>query len=288
MSTTSDRPGGSLNDVPADLLIAYADGELNAPEQAAERARVEAAIEANPQLASRVEQHKALRQRLSAAFDPVLDEPIPDRLRAAIRGAGAADSNASGSSTAQPASGVTDLNRARAERSAAAEVAAEHAKARGNWRWPQWGAIAASLVIGAVIGHQVLQSPAAGGFIGSRDGKLVAQAGLAEALSNQLASTQPATAPIQIGTSFKTKAGDYCRTFTVHEGETVGGIACRSGDRWNVNTLARLEASPGAVGGYRPAGSEMSAAVRAAVEEQIAGDPLDASGESQAKNSGWK
>jgi hypothetical protein len=40
--------------------------------------------------------------------------------------------------------------------------------------------------------------------------------------------------------------------------------------------------------GYRPAGSEMPAAVRAAVEQQIAGEPLDAAGEAQAKKGYWK
>jgi hypothetical protein len=32
----------------------------------------------------------------------------------------------------------------------------------------------------------------------------------------------------------------------------------------------------------------MPAPVLAAVESEIAGDPLDASGEAQARNSGWK
>lgn len=276
--------------LPEELLMAYADGELSAPEHAADRARVEAAMRADPQVASRVEKHRALRAKLSASFDRVLDESVPDRLVAAVRASRADGSTPSPASRPLPdvahaesapmsTPSVTDLNRARAERAAAAA-----SKPRGNWGWPQWGAIAASLVIGAVIGHQALQSPPE--LIGTHDGRLVAQAGLAEALSNQLASTQSENSAVLIGTSYKTKSGEYCRTFTLQQEEALGGIACRSGNTWTVNTLART--SDTSTAGYRQAGTEMPAAVRSAVEEQIVGDPLDSSAEAQAKASGWK
>ncbi len=300
--------------IPEELVMAYADGELDAPERAAERAQVEAAMEQDPEVTRRVEQHRALRKTMRARFDRVLDEPVPDRLVAAIRSArtnapassrsvegssgapvsprsgegtsGAPTSSRSGEGASAVGGGrVTDINRVRAERVAVSSARTE--QRRAAWSWPQWGAIAASLVIGAVVGHFALNSPELGP-IGSRDGQLVAQGSLDEALSTQLASTQSQTQPVQIGTSFKAKSGDYCRTFVLLEGDAVGGIACRAGDRWNVNTLARVEATPTTDGGYRPAGSGMPAAVRAAVEEQIVGDPLDSSAEQQAKNTGWK
>jgi hypothetical protein len=258
------------NDLPEDLLMAYADGELDGAEHLPERARVEAAMKADPEVAQRVAKHRALRRRLSATFDPVLDEPVPDRLVAAVRAA--------------PTATVSDLGRARASK---AESAASTARRRASWSGSQWGAMAASLVIGAIIGRVALNSPELSP-IAARDGRLVAQAGLAEALSNQLASAQPGDAPVQIGTSFKTKSGTYCRTFVLHDGEAMGGLACRAGDEWNVHTVARTQATPGADGGYRPAAAEMPAPVLAAVESEIAGDALDASGEAQARNSGWK
>lgn len=290
--------------IPEELVMAYVDGELDEPERAAERAQVIAAMEQDPEVMRRVEQHRALRRQMRATFDPVLDEPVPDRLVAAIRSArtnapaGTPADRAGARECASPRSGegtsgatasgngkVADLGRVRAERAAAS--AARQEQRRATWSWPQWGAIAASLVIGAVAGHFALNSPELGP-IGSRDGQLVAQGDLAEALSTQLASTQSETQSVQIGTSFKAKSGDYCRTFVLHAGNPVGGMACRAGERWNVNTLARVEAAPATNGGYRPAGSEMPAAVRAAVEEQIVGDPLDSSAEEQAKNTGWK
>lgn len=251
-----------------EMLMAYADGELDGAERAADRAKIEAAISSDPELARRVDNHRALRRKLSAAFDPVLDEPVPDRLIAAVR------------STAT----VSDLSRARA---AKAEGAGRAEKARAAWSWPQWGAMAASLVLGAIIGRVALKSPELSPIV-SHDGHLVAQASLAEALSNQLTSTQPANAPVQIGTSFKNKAGTFCRTFVLHEGDPVGGLACRAGDEWNVHTLARTQTTPGSDGGYRHASSEMPAPVLAAVESEISGDPLDSSGETQARSSGWK
>ena len=286
--------------IPDEVLMAYADGELNDAEHAAERAQVEAAIKADAEVARRVEQHRALRARLNASFDRVLDEPVPDRLIAAIRrgpSAGTSDNGSrsplgtearpsadSAESEPRRAASISDLSTARAAKAAAAAGAA---KSRAQWSWPQWGAMAASLVVGAIIGHVALKSPELSPIV-ARDGHLVAQANLADALSNQLASTQSANAPVQIGTSFKAKDGAYCRTFVLHGGEAVGGLACRAGKEWNVNTLARAEAAHGADGGYRPAGSEMPAAVRSAVEAQIVGDPLDSSGEAQAKNNGWK
>ena len=62
---------------------AYADNELDSQTRAA----VETAMVADPELARRVTQHKALRKQLRAAFDNVLDEPPPQRLIDAVRSA---------------------------------------------------------------------------------------------------------------------------------------------------------------------------------------------------------
>ena len=65
-----------------DLRIgAYVDGELAADE----RRRFEDEMAGDPDLARRVERQAQLRARLSAAFDPVLAEPVPPRLERAAR-----------------------------------------------------------------------------------------------------------------------------------------------------------------------------------------------------------
>lgn len=62
-------------------LVAYADGELSGEQLA----QFEAELAADPGLAQAVEGHRALARRLSAAYAPVLDEPVPSRLTSAVR-----------------------------------------------------------------------------------------------------------------------------------------------------------------------------------------------------------
>ena len=64
-----------------ELLFAYIDNELDA----AARAEVEAVIAADPALAKRVDEQRALRTLLSGTFDPILSEPVPERLLAATQ-----------------------------------------------------------------------------------------------------------------------------------------------------------------------------------------------------------
>ena len=71
--------GGRAVNYDDETLMAYADGELDA----AQRAEIAAAIERDPALARRVEQHRALRAEVAGAFATVLEQPVPERLRAA-------------------------------------------------------------------------------------------------------------------------------------------------------------------------------------------------------------
>lgn len=247
-----------------ETLMAYVDGELDPPTRAA----VDAAIASDPALARRVARQQALRQKLRAAFDGVLDEPVPDRLIVTARNAPAAS----------PATKVTELVRARAEKSARLER---------RWSWPQWGAMAASLVLGVLLGQALLRPPADAPIV-ARNGRLVAQDALAEALSNQLASGQPIDARVALGLSFRSKSGEYCRTFVLREGQGLAGLACREGDAWAVEIVAPGE-SPGSAGtDYRMAGAELPLLVLQAVEQRIEGESLDASGEAAALERGWR
>src|SRR5215472_5123172 len=72
-------------------------------------------------------------------------------------------------------------------------------------------------------------------------GRVVASGVLARALSQQLASAQPAGAPVAIGVSFHARSGGYCRTFVLHETQSLAGLACREGPAWQVVALAQSE-----------------------------------------------
>jgi anti-sigma-K factor RskA len=247
-----------------DMLMAYVDGELSAED----RARVEAEMHADPGVARRVEQHRALRNNLRNAFDGVLREPVPERLVAAARGTGAAP--------------VADFAAASARARESRQASAERAKRR--WSWPEWGAMAASLLIGVIVTRAALHSPDAAPFT-SQGGQLVAQGALANALSNQLASTQPRDAAAQVGVSFRAKSGQYCRSFTMRSGDALAGLACREDDAWRIDVLARGDS---ASGDYQQASSALPPAVLSAVEQQIEGEPLDAASESRARQSNWQ
>ena len=62
------------------MLMAYADGELDE----AGRKAVEAAAAADPSLAAALARHQDLRRSLAGAFNPVVMEPVPERLLQAV------------------------------------------------------------------------------------------------------------------------------------------------------------------------------------------------------------
>lgn len=228
------------------MLMAYADGEL----EAAARAEVEAAIAADPALQARVEAHRALRTTVSGAYAGVADEPVPDRLATMLR----------------PRAEVVDFAAAKALREGPPPAR----------RWPQWAAIAATLVVGVLAGRMIELGPQP--MIDAAGGALVARGELARALDTQLAASGGV-----VGLSFRNRAGDYCRTFRAGE---VAGLACREGNRWGVQMA--VAAAPAAAGDYRMAGSETPPEVLRAVEAAIEGEPLDSRAEAAARARGWR
>jgi hypothetical protein len=212
-----------------ETIGAYVDGELNE----IERRRVEAALADNPVLSQQVEVERRLRTLLKARFDPIAEEPVPETLEKAVR------------------KGATVM------------------PLRRRWAAPQWAAIAASLVLGLLLGHQLEPE---------RD-PLRASGDLASALETQLASAQPPNAPVRIGLTFKARDGAWCRTF---EQKSLDGIACRDGGAWR---LRQVVAGPAQVTEYRQAGSS---AILAAAQDMAADAPLDAVGERAVVVSEWK
>ena len=117
---------------------------------------------------------------------------------------------------------------------------------------------------------------------------MLAAGTLARALSEQLASNQPADAAVQIGVSFRSRGGDYCRTFVLREKSALAGLACRDHGAWRLETLAASESAPAAGGEYRAAATALPPAVAGTLDALIAGEPLDADAEAAARDRGWK
>lgn len=225
-------------------IAAYVDGELDL----VRAKRLEKAMAEDAPLAKAVEAERTLRARLSAHFDPVAEEPVPDRLAALL------------------SDNVSLLDEQRSKKTA---------------RWyrrsvMQWGAMAASLVVGLMIGGTALNRD--GGYVRDDGGILVASGELADALQTQLASTQGTDPKIRIGTSFAAKESGYCRTF---ESASLDGIACRAGKDWQLKQTL----SGNGTSAYRQASAGALAEAAAAM---MAGEPMDAGAEKAATEKGWK
>jgi hypothetical protein len=203
-------------------IAAYVDGELD--DLTARRIEREAGSDAG--LAAEIARNRELRAQLTAHFAPVVEEAIPERLRALL-----------------------------VDAKVDASLAGRREAKRQRFAPIHWATIAASLVLGLAIGLKPW-TPAAD-VVGA-NGTLVASGALAEALDTQLASNQPADATVRIGLSFRNRDGRTCRSF---EGRGLAGIGCHDDGRWLLErTMDRT-----ARGEYRQAASGALAADAAAM-----------------------
>ena len=221
-----------------ETLIAYVDGALDS----AGRRVVEQAVRHDPDLASKLARHQAVR---------------------ATRGAR-----------------VIDLGAVRAIRAGVA-VAPQRPWSRANW-----ASLAALLVLGILLGRISADSPWFGGQSNfySKDGVLLAEGALEQALTHQLARTAPPSSAVKVGMSFLANDGDFCRSFRIERVTT--GLACKTGGQWRIAVLADTPGLPS--GDYRMAAAELPRAVMDVVEQRIAGRTLDAATEQAALAHGWQ
>ncbi len=247
-----------------ETLMAYADGELDAQT----RAEIEAAMRDDAALADVValhaEQREALQAKLRAAFNGALQEDIPARLLDAVEATPAARTP-----------DVIDLSLRRAD---------QQTRAGRSWSWPLWGAIAATLLLGVMVGR--LTSTGGEDPFVAEHGRMLARGALDTALSEQSSGATDRATGIQIGVSYLAKNGDYCRTFTLKDEQVLAGLACRREARWTIDALTRTKAD--ASGAYRMAGAAVPALILGLVEDTIAGEPLDAEQEAEARGRGWE
>jgi len=216
---------------------------------ALELGRVEAALADEESLRARLEAQRRLRDRLVAHYDPVAEEAVPARFRRML----------------DPS--VVDLAEARRQRSPS------------RLTWQSLTALAATLVLGLVLGDQI---PRKADSVRSEHGGLYADGDLAHQLDTQLASSPTVGVATRVGVSFARADGRYCRTF---HGPALAGLACRDGEQWRLVLTA-----PGAgesQAEYRQVASG-NALVLQAAQEMMAGEPLDATAERRARDSGWK
>ena len=171
-----------------ELLMAYADGALDP----LTTKRVERAIANDPALAEQVARHRRLKSKLSEAYAPIADDPVPDRLAAML--------------TSNVVQMPKRLPRAR----------------RVSAAWQSAAAMAACLVVGVVVGRGMHQE----GPVTATDHGLYAAGSLAKALDDQASGTK---GPVRIAVSFRAQDNGFCRVFQSAEAD---GIACRDPKGW--------------------------------------------------------
>jgi Predicted transmembrane transcriptional regulator (anti-sigma factor) len=248
-----------MNPIDNETLQAYVDGELDA----AARARVDAALAQDDVLARRVRQLQALNAQLQAAFDPVLDEPVPARLSALLR--------SPATPTAAPA--MPEAGRG---------VHASRRRAPRRWLVPG-AALAASV---ALLAAGLWWWPPGNELVRMRDGEPYAAGVLGRALDHALASEPDAHAPVAIGLSFRAADGHICRSFSVRTPPARAGLACHSAAGWALPVL--VPAVPSVGGELRQAASELPPAVQAAIDARLRGHVFDARQERTARAAGWR
>lgn len=240
----------SASEITPEELAAWADGEIDG----ARSDEIAAAVEASPALQAEVDNHRALRNKLSAHFAPIAQEPVPDHLAELLR--------------PKPADEHGEMSEGSAEivSFGAAKKAREAKRTTPGWGWIAGPALAASIAL-AVFLPRGAETP---GY---------AEAELASALDTQLVAEQ-GDAETRILLSFQNRDGEFCRAYSA---ATAGGIACRDDDGWRIETLG-----DGADGGdtdYRMAGA---AEIMAEAQEMAAGEALDAEAERDAREAGWR
>lgn len=235
-------------------LMAYVDGELDAARSEALRQEITASVD----LSRRVAEQQALRDRLRRAFDSALDEPVPARL--------------------------TELT----ARARVVEFGSSARRRPSRVAWLSGLALAAGIVLGIALGPALLQLARESPEIVARGADVAAGGALADALSRRLASEQSASDAIRLGVSFRAKSGEYCRTFISRRGDgALAGMACRRGAAWRIDALQSVAIVPENAKGYRQAATALPPLILRAAEESMAGEPLDAVGEAQARDQNW-
>ncbi|GLQ57006.1 anti-sigma factor [Devosia nitrariae] len=217
--------------------MAFADGAIEEPRFS----DIAAAIEADPDLARRLELLAAGGEAARAVYGPLADRPVPDRLRR------------------------------RVEATIAAAETVKVVPFRRLHSRPAWQpvTIAASVAV-------VLAAPA--GYFFARTGEdfsIAAGEPLAPSLVAQL-ETVPSGAEAELGAAtlqpiatFTDAAQNLCREFELDREVTTVAVACRSEDSWRV--AIAIDAPP-ADDGYAPASS--LAALDAFLDSIGAGPPM--------------
>ena len=259
-----------------ETLMAYVDGELDPPRAA----EVEALLAEDAEARATVQMFRDSAAALRGAFDPILREPVPERLLAAVN--------------APPTGKVHDIRLAR----------------RGAWSrflpqtaWAQAAAVA--LLVGTGAGYLTAQwrSSALEPTVWVVNADPLLNEALDTTASGATFARQDSDA--RIGReilpllTFRDGRGRYCRefesSFVVAEDRQISyGVACREQGAWQTQALMAQQlitptlGDPGTeLSEYVPAMGGEVASFDAVIHQLMVGEPLAPEEEAALLDRGW-
>jgi anti-sigma factor RsiW len=245
-----------IDELADEMLMAYADGELDA----AAAHRIEAAMAADARVASRVVAFQRTRRLARAAF--ATPDEVPEALRRAVE-----DQIRAVSGTPEREAVVVPFP----------TRAAVPTRSWAN-RAMAAAAVAAAVVASGVIGFYVAGSPGPGA---TAPALAAVSPEVAKALST-VASGETVAVPggdLRLVQTFAAGDGALCREFQLAgPAESASAVACRGAEAWQVRFAAVTPSTDG--GDYRPAsGDELLDGFLAGIG---AGEVLDPAAEKAA------
>lgn len=264
--------------LPDEVLMAYADGQLDA----AGRAQVKELVRQDPEASARLEIFQATGRDLASVFGEHMNSPLPEKLGRLALYAQPLPANTRNSTLGQFAAALRNFARPRPFGLAAAS---------------------ALLMVGIGVGWFLRDagegnSPMSGlGLVQvESDGRTVARGPLNVAL-NSLPSNKETLVRLAAGKvlrvaiklSFRNHEKDYCRQYEagLTGSENSGGIACHLGGEWRIKLQAQLGSVRPSAGRTAPAGAK-GLALQEAVMSLIDGEALDKQDEDAMILRGWK
>lgn len=160
---------------------------------------------------------------------------------------------------------IIDLARARAVRAQIRRP--RHHGARS----PRW-VLVLGLLIGLAGGIFLTRLLTGSELTQYRDGSLLASGPLARMLNEQLVGHASDQAPIRVTATYRARGGNYCRLFSIAGTQSLSGLACRNGSRWQVQTLL----------------SGVNASSPLELNKYISGPALTAVAEAQLRSHDWQ
>ncbi len=275
-----------------EMLMAYADGALSA----LARAKIEAALQSDPDVCRRLEVFRETGAPLSKLYARPMLEPVPERLRnfvlhyplAAESVAAAQTRKGSSSKWVEKLGGVVQ--------SAAAWFADSVAPAR----W-QLGAVSAGLVAVSLTTGWLIHDNAAPSVLVAFEGSRVFATGALERVLETSASGKETriggiandSVTMRTTVTFKNYNNSWCREFEIvtSQGEKSAGLGCREDNgKWALQVSVPAESvKPEGANPTAPAvGGKGARELDAVVDRVMQSDALGREGEAAVLASGWK